>query len=336
MEFRPDEPRRTKESVIKYEWPRGKGRRFDIPPRCYEFLADPERPLWITEGAKKADSLATYGYTALNIAGVWNWRTRNDRGGIALNTDIEEIPLNNRLTYLAFDSDVSVKVPVKRALQRLTSVVARRGGRVKIVLLPGTVEYKVGIDDFLVRYGVEGLQRLADEAIDADLDNEPLTPVLFAVKFAPVNALAMVPRGYRMDQEGVRTVGYDRELNEREHTVLPAPLVITHRHRDVDTGDEQATLALLRDGSWRTLTMGREIVSDARSVVKPAAAGLPVTSNTAKGLVDYVAAYEAANLAVIPIDLTTHTCGWKRVDGADLFMLGSRLIGSETTMVLSW
>jgi uncharacterized protein (DUF927 family) len=332
-EFRPDEPRRLSDRVIKYEWPRGKGRRFDIPPRCHETLGDPERPLWITEGAKKADALATYGYTAVNIAGVWNWRTRNDRGGIALNTDIDEIPLNGRTVYLCFDSDVSVKVPVKRALQRLAAILARRGARVKIVLIPGTAEYKQGIDDYLVTYGVKGLQRLADEAIDADAGNEPLTPVRLAVKEAPVHVEAMVPRGYRLDRDGVRTLGFDPELNEVEHTVLPAPLVMTHRHRDVDTGDEQATLALLRDDVWRPLTMGREILADARAVVRLAAAGLPVTSNTASALVDYLAAYEATNLAVIPVDLTTQSCGWKRVDGASMFMLGERVLGADATVV---
>ena len=47
--------------VIKYEFPKGQGMRIDCPPLCRSKLGDPQTPLWITEGQKKADALASHG-----------------------------------------------------------------------------------------------------------------------------------------------------------------------------------------------------------------------------------------------------------------------------------
>ena len=60
--------------------------RVDCPPRCRPGLADPAVPLWITEGQKKADALASRGLCAIALLGVWNWRGtnacgRHDRAG---------------------------------------------------------------------------------------------------------------------------------------------------------------------------------------------------------------------------------------------------------------
>jgi hypothetical protein len=80
--YRPDIPRtfenrRKRNSdgtfhtdVIKYEMPPGMGMRLDCPAVCRRLLADPALPLWITEGQKKADALASRGLCAIALLGV--------------------------------------------------------------------------------------------------------------------------------------------------------------------------------------------------------------------------------------------------------------------------
>jgi hypothetical protein len=58
--------------------------RLDCPPRCRALLGDPAIPLWITEGQKKADALASAGATALALLGVWNLKGKNAFGGITV------------------------------------------------------------------------------------------------------------------------------------------------------------------------------------------------------------------------------------------------------------
>ena len=64
--YRPDQPQPdAKGRLRKYLLPKGASVRLDCPPRCRPILADPSMPLWITEGQKKADALASHGAVAL-------------------------------------------------------------------------------------------------------------------------------------------------------------------------------------------------------------------------------------------------------------------------------
>ena len=62
----------------KYLYPTGQRQRLDCPPRCQPLLANPSVPLWVTEGQKKADALASHGACALAVLGVENWRILGD------------------------------------------------------------------------------------------------------------------------------------------------------------------------------------------------------------------------------------------------------------------
>ena len=61
-QFRPDEPRRNAEGKpIKYETPSGARMALDVPPAARKHLGNPDRPLFITEGIRKADSAVSHG-----------------------------------------------------------------------------------------------------------------------------------------------------------------------------------------------------------------------------------------------------------------------------------
>src|SRR6266850_1303505 len=95
MVYRPDVPRQDRNGkLIKYELPKDVGVRLDCPPRCQPELADPSIPLWITEGQKKADALASHDVCAIALLGVWNFKGKNPFGGTTLLADFDFIALD--------------------------------------------------------------------------------------------------------------------------------------------------------------------------------------------------------------------------------------------------
>jgi hypothetical protein len=77
--YRPDVPRVVedrrkkrnldgsyKTRIIKYEIPKDESVRLDCPPACRPMLADPSKRLWLTEGQKKADCLASRGLCTIH------------------------------------------------------------------------------------------------------------------------------------------------------------------------------------------------------------------------------------------------------------------------------
>ena len=75
--LRPDTRRVVRGKEMKYEFPPRTSMRIDVPPRCLEGLKNPMIPLWITEGQKKADALASHGLCAIALLGVWNFKGKN-------------------------------------------------------------------------------------------------------------------------------------------------------------------------------------------------------------------------------------------------------------------
>jgi len=158
--YRPDNPRvyedkkgrRDKEGkyptkVIKYEFRKGESMKLDCPPRSQKHLSDPSVPLWITEGQKKADALASLGLCAIDLLGVWNFIGKNSKGGKVVLSDWGDIALNDgRPVRLVFDSDVMRKVAVSKALDALKKFLQRKGAVVQVVYLPGPEK---GVDDWL-------------------------------------------------------------------------------------------------------------------------------------------------------------------------------------------
>jgi hypothetical protein len=154
--LRADLPRLdSKGKPIKYEWPRGLPNVFDTLPLYAAALSDPSITLWITEGAKKSDALASAYGTAimpLNENGVWGWRGKNSMGGTTALTDLELIAWENRTVILAPDGDVRYNKDVLSAVQRLARLLLARWKprEIYILELPQTANGpKIGVDDYL-------------------------------------------------------------------------------------------------------------------------------------------------------------------------------------------
>jgi hypothetical protein len=150
-QIRSDNPRRDKNGkALKYETPSGAKMALDVPPAARSPLGDPSRPLIITEGARKADAAVSQGLCCISLLGVFNFRGSNEQGGTTVLPDWEYIALNERKTYICFDSDVMEKMEVHVALARLGAVLKSRKAQVAYVYLPGGEGgCKVGLDDYL-------------------------------------------------------------------------------------------------------------------------------------------------------------------------------------------
>src|SRR5215204_6489122 len=148
-QIKPDNPlvegRNGKSRPRKYEAPAGTPVRLSVPPRAVPMMRDVQRTLYITEGDKKADALASVGECCISLQGVECWRVLEDW---------EEVKLYGREAVIAFDADVMVNPNVQKALRGLADFLRERGALVKYLLWPeryhGT---KVGIDDYLANGG---------------------------------------------------------------------------------------------------------------------------------------------------------------------------------------
>jgi hypothetical protein len=149
--------------VAKYVSPPRTAPCLDVPPRCRERIRDADVPLYLTEGAKKADAAASRGLCALALAGVWNWVGRNEYGAVTSLPEWRDVALTGRLIYVVFDSDAVAKLPVWRAMAALKGWLQAKGARVTCLRLPsGPAGEKVGLDDFLRAHDTAALARLAD------------------------------------------------------------------------------------------------------------------------------------------------------------------------------
>ena len=161
-EYRPDTPRMTDAGrVLKYEKAAGSVNHLDVPPRVRDALRDPAVPLWITEGARKADSAVSAGLCCVGLAGVYGWRGTDAAGGKVALGDWEDVALNGREVVAAFDSDAMTKKPVYQALRRFATFLQTRGATVSYCILPPGDDGKCGLDDYLAAgHGVEELHGL--------------------------------------------------------------------------------------------------------------------------------------------------------------------------------
>jgi Domain of unknown function (DUF3854) len=159
-QYRPDEPRLRENKPVKYETPWQQRNGLDIPPGVAAMLGDPDVPLWITEGVKKADCGAAHGLCIVALSGVWNWLFTNSAGGKMAFPEWRDCALNNnRRVIVAFDGDLARKEPVQKAARGLAGYLATRGARVEYLWLPDTDE-KTGLDDYLASHTVDELWRL--------------------------------------------------------------------------------------------------------------------------------------------------------------------------------
>ncbi len=188
--LRPDVPRvvaddKGRSQVVKYEQPTGLPIHLD--GLAWDLLRDPQYPLVITEGEKKADALRSAGVPAVALTGVWCWQ--REKSPLS---EWADVPLKDRWVYVVFDSDVATNEHVRKARVALTEFLRDNGARVRWIELPGGVDgHKFGVDDYLAS-GWPWLQL----AVTLNVDPNPMG----------FRSLAEVRRAYKPPQWLIREV----------------------------------------------------------------------------------------------------------------------------------
>jgi len=148
-QIRYDTPRVDKQGEEhRYDSVRGSGGILDVHPGAAAYLAEVEIPLWAPESIKGADALLSRGRLAVGFQGVWGW-SLNGRPAPGW----KKIPLQGRLVYVSFDSDVHHREDLQVPLKRFTNYLKyERGAVVYIARIPQPGDEKVGVDDHLARF----------------------------------------------------------------------------------------------------------------------------------------------------------------------------------------
>lgn len=190
----------------------------DVHPRIRGHLADPTEPLWVTEGVRKADAAVSVGLTCIALLGVANWRGTNAVGGKTALPFWEDVALNGRRVFVAYDSNVMIKRPVHDQLVRFGAFLAGRGADVRYVYLPAAADGgKVGLDDYLAGGG-----RVAE--LVGQARSEPLTPELpTAADSAPRPTVTPVSL-----MDGIATFAKWLHLEDRDPLLAVAAAVVAN------------------------------------------------------------------------------------------------------------
>ena len=159
-QYRPTAPRVMDGKPRKYETPFQQPGGIDIPPGIKDKIGDPSVPLLVTEGSKKADSAVSHGLVCVSVLGVWNWRGTNPVGGKVALPEWHDMALNGRRVILAFDSDLSRKPGVRKALGELANYLQSKDAKVEYLHLPDPEDGKCGLDDYLAAQGADGIWEL--------------------------------------------------------------------------------------------------------------------------------------------------------------------------------
>jgi hypothetical protein len=125
-------------------------------------MADPEKPVCITEGEKKAACATLLGLMpTIGLGGVYNWQSKRLRQPML--PILEEFEWSKRYVYICYDSDAAQNPMVRLAQSKLCHSLLQRGARIYSVALPGHNSGKHGLDDYIVKHGVETAQALFDK-----------------------------------------------------------------------------------------------------------------------------------------------------------------------------
>lgn len=148
----------------KYLSPKGTPNYPYITKEVYDNVQEynPDTPIILTEGEKKAAKAIKEGFMAIGLAGVWCFKNKDND----FLPQLENLSLYYRKCFIAFDSDIIGKHSVRHAELRLAVNLINRGATPISARFPLQENgEKIGLDDYLVLYGKYELQKLMHDAI---------------------------------------------------------------------------------------------------------------------------------------------------------------------------
>jgi hypothetical protein len=151
-------------------------------------INNPQIPLIITEGAKKAGAIITAGYVAIALPGIYNGyrQPKNDwgqkLGNPYLIPQLEAFAQKNRPIIFCFDHDPNPKtaINVRKAIATTGKLFELKGCSVSVITWDSTEK---GVDDLIANKGVDYFHALYKNRIP--LSKFQLTTLLDLSEYAP-------------------------------------------------------------------------------------------------------------------------------------------------------
>ena len=168
---------KLKESIgkCKYLSPRKErclGNHPFIPSQIQAIVKEfnPDRPLILTEGEKKAACGVKQGFNVIGLPGIWCFKDSDND----FLPGLEELNLRYRKCFICFDSDITDKHSVRHAELRLAVELINRDAIPILLRLPTEQDVsKNGLDDFLVKSGRGKFEELLKKTVSSEKVNQP-------------------------------------------------------------------------------------------------------------------------------------------------------------------
>lgn len=103
---------------------------------------------------------------------------------------------------------------------------------------------------------------------------------------------------------------FSSETSKAKDLVCHHPIMPIRRLKNIETGEEQITVAFKRDGYWTEITVPKIDIVTSRAITNLARFGVQVNSENARLLVKYLADVEMYNSDLIDIQHSTSKLGW--------------------------
>ncbi len=288
-QIRPDSPRidAKGDKLRKYEVPFGQKIGIYAIPSIRDALGDPEVPLWITEGIKKALAGCSHGLCCIALLGVTLHVGKNSRQAVADLADWGAItwkgPNGPRTVYIAFDSDMNVNPNVAREAAKLGRKLEARGARVLYVNIPSAPDgSKMGLDDALAR-GVSP-EKLAATATE----NPPHMP-----KKSDNGLPDMVCSGRQIQDAAKETIECIRASSRRNLLFYKDGMLVELRECKEDELEEHLGKMLFKSEPQCSSDHIHKIACDSANWYAPCKDGDYKASSPPRDVLSYIRAYTA-------------------------------------------
>jgi putative DNA primase/helicase len=143
----------------------------------------------------------------------------------------------------------------------------------------------------------------------------------------------LIPGSYDLDLGGIYSIRVNEDGGEAREKVATAPIIMTHRGRDADSGHMQVEVAWVEppgngrgQPAWRVHTVDRSTLFDSKKLINLIDYGAPISSVNVSEVIKWLTAFEDINQSKIPLTNGTSRLGWQS-DGS--FILPDRHIRTE-------
>lgn len=125
----------------------------------------------------------------------------------------------------------------------------------------------------------------------------------------------IVPPGYMVDPTGVYRQSIDASGLIHKTPIATAPIFMTSRTFDINTGEAKRQLVWRGPSGWCTRIVERRTCFDARYLISLAAFDAPVNSGNLGAMITYLSEFERENASRLPASTSTSRMGWQK-DGS--------------------